>query len=328
MCPTKQTPIVETLPYAAGQSRSLALPRIGSIHHLDLRLQLQYDVANGDPGYDQDFIAKLIGGLAIRDGQGHTWWACGDGRQLYWWNYLIYQGQVRMDAMSVSVANNQLAEAFFQIHFGVNPMNPFDPSAGIPAKELGSLSLEITWRDAENLVTTAANFNMDALTVTVTPAELTGPEYEAVRRTMLQPSARWERYDIAAAQGEIGVRRELPAGNILRHTALLVLDADDTRMNVVTDADKDVTEVGYVKVPENTIPFREAWQTLRGRNAARLGLPAMTSWEGVAMVDWGQIAGDIALDLRRRGGGSDVIGFTTVDTGGGIYLLHIAYTQG
>ena len=325
--PTKRTPIVETLPYAAGQTRALALPRIGSIHHLDLRLQLQYDVTTADPGYNQDFIAKLIAGLAIKDGQGRTWWACGDGRQLYWWNYLLTQGMARMDAMSVSVANDQLAEALFQIHFGHTPRNPFDPSAGIPAKELASLSLEITWRDAENLVTTPANFNMDAMTVTVTPAELTEREYEVARRTMLLPNVRFERYPIAAAQGEVAVHRELPAGSVLGKTALLVLDADDTRMDWIA-GDRDVTEVGYIKVPENTTPFREAWQTLRGRNMANLGLPAMTNWEGVAMVDWGEIAGDIALDLQRRGGGSDVIGFSTVDTGGSIYLLHIAYARG
>ena len=91
---TKQTPIVQTLPYAAGQTRSLALPKVGSIHHLDLRLQIQYDVTTGDPGYDQDFLAKLIGAIGIRDGQGHTWWSCGDGRQLFWWAYMLYQGQV------------------------------------------------------------------------------------------------------------------------------------------------------------------------------------------------------------------------------------------
>jgi len=324
--PTKQTPLVETLPYAAGQTRTLALPRSGSIHHLDLRLQIQYDVTNGDPGYDQDFLAKLIAGLAIRDGQGHTWWSCGDGRQLYWWDYLLYRGMVRMDAMSVAVANDNLAEAFFPIHFGVNPLNSFDPTAGIPALELGQLALEVTWRDAETLVTTAANFAVDAATITVTPAELTGPEYQAVRRSMLRPMVRWERYDIAAAQGELGIHRELPAGNILRQTALLVLDADGTRMDYIA-GDRDVTEVGLVKVLENTVPFREAWQTLRGRNQGRYGLPAMTGWEGVAMLNWGQVAGDVAMDLRARLPGQDVIGFTTVDTGGDIYLLHLAYAQ-
>jgi len=143
---------------------------------------------------------------------------------------------------------------------------------------------------------------------------------------MLRPLVRWERYPIAAAQGEIGIHRELPAGNVLRQTALLVLDSDDTRMDYIA-GDRDVTEVGYVKVLENTIPFRDAWQSLRGRNQGRYGLPAMTGWEGVAMVNWGQVAGDIALDLRGRLPGQDVIGFTTVDTGGAIYLLHIAYAQ-
>ncbi|KKM85451.1 hypothetical protein LCGC14_1288910 [marine sediment metagenome] len=321
--PTKQTALVETLPYAAAQTRSLALPRNGSIHHLDLRLQIQYDVTNGDPGYDEDFLAKLISSLAIRDGQGHTWWACGDGRQLYWWAYQLYQGQVRMDTLATGVNNNLLAEAFFPIHFGVNPLNPFDPTAGIPALDLGQLALEVTWRDAENLVTTAANFAVDSATITVTPAELTGREYQAVRPTMLRPMTRWEKYDIAAAQGELGVRRELPAGIILRQTSLLVLDGDDSRMDYIA-GDRDVTEVGLVKVLENTVPFREAWQTLRGRNQGRYGLPAMTNWEGVALVNWGQLAGDVAMDLRTRLPGQDVIGFTTVDTGGDIYLLHHA----
>ena len=106
----------------------------------------------------------------------------------------------------------------------------------------------------------------------------------------------------------------------------MVVDSDDTRM--VTDQstpEQDVTEIGYIKALENTIPFKQNWVALEGDMQARLGLASKPV--GVAMVNWGEIVGDVALDLRKRLPGYDYIGFTTVDTGGDIWLLHLAYSQ-
>ena len=321
---TKRTPLVETLDYAASATRSLALERVGIITDLELRMVLQTDTSN-TPTIKQDALARMIKGLAIKDGQGHTWWACGDGRQLHWLNYLQYGGQVRMDTPPNSGTDN-VDEALWHIHFGFNPRNPFDPTAGIPAAELGQLALEITWGAATDIA--AASLSIDSGTVYVTPATILAgtPEYNAARKGMFLPNVRWEKYDIASALGNLGVTRELPAGAILRKTLVMVVDSDDTRM--VTDQstpEQDVTEIGYIKALENTIPFKQNWVALEGDMQARLGLASKPV--GVAMVNWGEIVGDVALDLRKRLPGHDYIGFTTVDTGGDIWLLHLAYSQ-
>ncbi len=317
---TKQVALVETLDYAASATRSLALERVGLITDLELRVVFQTDCTN-TPTILEDALARIIKGIAIRDGQGHTWWACGDGRQLHWLNYLQYQGQVRMDTPPTSGTDN-ISEALWHIHFGVNPLNPVDPSAGIPAIELGQLALEITWGAATDFA--AANLSIDSGTVYVTLATiLAGPQYNAVRGQILLPSVRWEKYDIAAAVGELGVRRELPVGTMLRNTLVIVTDADDTRM--VTPTDADVTEVGFYKALENTVPWRRNWIALEGDMQARYRLAAKPV--GVALVNWGNIVGDAALDLRARLPGNDYLGFTTVDTGGDIWLLHQAYSR-
>ena len=318
---TKRTPLVETLDYAASQTKSLALERVGLITDLELRMRFQTDTSD-TPTIKEDALARIIKGIAIRDGQGHTWWACGDGRQLHWLNYLQFGGQVRMDAISDADGSDKIAEALWHIHFGINPKNPFDPTSGIPAIELGQLALEITWGAATDFA--ASGVTIDSGVVTVTPATiLAGPEYNAVRAGILLPNVRWEKYDIAAAIGELGLRRELPAGTMLRKTLVIVVDGDNTRM--VTPTDSDVTEVGYIKALENTVPWKRNWIALEGDLQSRLGLAAYPV--GVGMVNWGNIVADAALDLRGRLPGNDYIGFTTVDTGGDIWLLHLAYSQ-
>lgn len=317
---TKRTPLVETLDYAANATRTLALERVGLITDLELRVVFQTDKTD-TPTIKEDALARIIKGISIKDGQGHTWWACGDGRQLHWLNYLQYQGQVRMDSPSVS-QTDYISEALWHIHFGVNPKNPFDPSAGIPAVELGQLALEISWGSATDIA--ASNLSIDSGTVYVTPATiLSGPQYNAARRNLLLPNVRWEKYDIAAAVGALGVTRELPAGTMLRKTLIMVVDGDDTRM--VTGTDEDVTEVGYIKALENTIPWKANFTALEGDLQSRLGLASKPV--GVVMVDWGEIVGGAALDLRGRLPGYDYLGFTTVDTGGDIWLLHLAYSK-
>lgn len=317
---TKRTPLVATLDYAANATRALTLERVGLITDLELRMVFQTDTSD-TPTIKEDALARIIKSIAIKDGQGRTWWACGDGRQLHWLNYLQYQGQVRMDTPPTSGTDN-VSEALWHIHFGVNPRNVFDPSAGIPAVELGQLELEISWGAATDLA--AASLTIDSGTVYATPATiLAGPEYNAVRKNLLLPNVRWEKYDIASALGNLGVTRELPAGTLLRKTMLMIVDGDDTRM--VTPTDEDVTEVGYIKALENIIPFKVNWIALEGDMQSRLGLAAKPV--GVAMVNWGEIVGGAALDLRGRLPGHDYIGFTTVDTGGDIWLLHLAYSK-
>ena len=311
---TKRVPLVETLDYAANAPRTLALEKVGLITHLDLRFRMQYDYTAGAAA--EDWFARVIKGLAIRDGQGHTWDAIGDGRQLYWKNYFQYQGQVRMDALSETGSQtDQIAEMLLQIHFGINPLNAFDPSSGIPAAELGQLALEIAWGSASDLGT---DYTIDSITTRVTPATiLVGDQYNKVRPAILLPNNRWEKVDVAAVIGEIGLRRELPAGSILRKTNLLVVDSSDDRSNA------DVTEVGYIQALENIVNLRENWETLRARAQAKYGLPALPT--GVVQIDWGEVAGDAALDLRRRLPGLDLVGFTTGVTGGDIWILHTAY---
>jgi len=313
---TKQIPLVETLDYAANMTRTLALERVGLITDLLLRLRMQYDTGTS-PSPKEDALARIIKGMAIRDGQGHTWFACGDGRQLYWWGQLLYQGQMRLDELSKTAGQtNLIAEAFFRIHFGINPLNIFDPTAGIPAVELGQLSLEVTWGDKGDLGT---DYTIDSAYIEVTPATILADQYEKIRDEVLKPDIRWEKYDIDAVIGELGIRRELPVGVLLRNSLVIVLNSADNR------SDADVSEIGYYKALENVIQYRQKWETLRGYTQSRYGLPSTPT--GVAMVQWSQIAADAALDLRARLPGYDYLCFSSAVTGGDIYIMHIAYTK-
>lgn len=310
---TKRVPLVEPLPYAASATRSLALEKIGLITHLDLLLRLN---ATYTGSLRQDAMARIIKGLAIRDGQGHTWEAYGDGRQLYWKNYLQYQGQVRLDAPATTVDGY----AHFQIHFGPNPLNPFDPISGIPAVELGQLALEVTWG-----AITVFGSGVTALVgeIRVTPAViLAGEQYNTVRPGLLLPNNRWEKVDIAAVTGEIGLRRELPAGSILRKTSFVVTDGAAAEADVRSDV--EVSEIGYIQALENIVAFREGWRALLSRAQSKYGLPALPS--GIAQIDWGEVAGDVALDLRGRLPGLDLLGFTTLTSTGDIWIAHSAYS--
>lgn len=318
MVATKQVPLVSTIDYAPSATRSISLERVGVITDLVLRVRVQYDTAAGATALE-DALARIIKGIAIRDGQGHSWWACGDGRQLHWLNYMQYQGQVRMDAVTTAVGTDKVAEALWRIHFGVNPLNAFDPSAGIPADELAQLSLEVTWGTAADFGT---NQTIDSGTVYVTPSVILAdgsPGYAAVKAGMLRPSVRWEKYDISAVVGELGIRRELPVATMLHKTALLIVDASDNRSN------DEVGEVGFYRALENTTPWRMDWTSLTGYTQARYGLPALPT--GIAMVQWGQIAGNAALDLRGRSTGYDYLAFSSLTSTGDIWLLHLAYTK-
>lgn len=309
---TKRVPQVATLDYTANTTVSKALERTGLITHLDLLLTVNQDYAAGS--LQEQALIELIASLAIKDGEGHTWFSVGDGRQLYWKNFIEYQGQVMLDTPQDG-DSGAVDYAMLQIHFGKEPLNPFDPSSGIPAKELAQLTLEVTWANAAAV---GSGVTINSASIKITPAIiLAGPQYDAVRPHILLPSFRWEKHDVASVMGDLGLEKDLPAGTILKYTDLMVVDSSDDR------TDSEVTEVGYKKILENTIPFKEAWQTLRGRMRARYGLTADPS--GIARINWGEIAGDVALDLRGRLTGYDKLGFTTAVGSGDIWLLHTAY---
>ena len=224
-----------------------------------------------------------------------------------------------------NAASNQTARANFSIHFGDDPSDTLDPSAGIPADLLSSLVLDIEWGTSAALWDTVGNgvINSAVLTVTPTIVNAGSASYNAILPTLLRPQFRAVTYTPGGAFSSLGFQQDLPQ-MMLDKTMFIGLDENNVREDNIT------TEVAYIDNHKNTT----LWETdfipwarrLVGKWLPSLGLANRRT--GVGFIDWQEITADAVLDLRDRMSTWDKIAWTTGEGGSGqtIAVVHKGYS--
>lgn len=137
----------ETHPVAAAWSASGSInlelsPKPYTITEMDIDVYATVNTG-ATPGAYNDLWDRIISTLALT-GKGKTYFAFSNARAMRHFNRFIVK-QPRRPAPLAASQTGATAHVGYKIHFGVNPANPFDLTAGIPPSESGNLSLTGTW---------------------------------------------------------------------------------------------------------------------------------------------------------------------------------------
>ena len=312
-------PMPSTIAYSSGQHVTLDLPRTGIITHIDLEINLNYDSGDVEK---EDEIKNLLASITVRDGQARTYFHASDGRLLAFLNQFQARGADLVDTLVADNSGSSLtARANFKIHFGDNPSDKIDPSAGIAADELSALVLDIEWGTTASLWTTVGNGVINSCVITVTPTIIGAdtPSYDAIRSGLLIPTFRSVIYTPTGAFSSLSFEQDLP-NIMLDKTLFIAIDENDFRENNV------VTEVAYRDAKENRVlwevDFIPWTRRLVDQGLPGAGLAGVIT--GVGFIDWQAITADAALDLRNRMATWDKLAWSTGEGGSGqtIAVIH------
>ena len=304
----RSVPMPATIAFSSGQHVVLDLPRTGIITHLDIEMNLNYDSGDVEK---EDEIKNLIASIQIRDGRGNSFFQASDGRLLAFLNQFQARGVDLVDSLVADNSSSALtARANFKIHFGDDPSDRLDPSAGIAADELSSLVLDIGWGTAASLWDTVGNGVINSCVLTVTPTIVMAdtPSYAAIRSALLTPQFRSVIFTVTGAFAALSFEQDLPS-MMLDKSLFIALDENDRHNRIVW-------EVDFIPWTRRLV---DEWLTAAGL-AGRIN--------GVGFIDWQAITADVALDLRNRMATWDKIAWTTGEGGSGqtIAVLHKGYS--
>jgi len=311
---TKKTPLVETLGFQANSTTTKKLPQSGFDCQYELLFTLGYD-SSTDYSAAEDAFARIVKGVAIKDGEGKTWLSYGDGRQLYYKNFLMRQGNVRMDTPETNVSG-QTAKMLLILHPGLKPLTTFDKSCGVPTRGLTDPSIEVTWgshTDTES----AGTLTINSLDVSITPATYLPGQIPSGADTFVYNARHLSSKPGGETYSNLSWEVELPTGNMVKASYIIVLDSAGDRSNTA------VSEVGFKRITENMIPYKAAWSDMQDRLQTILGLSSVPN--GVGMINWTEEVEHPMLNLTDRMRGEDKLCFTTAETGITILVFQQAY---
>ena len=311
-----QKTLDQTISFSASSRQVLNIPKQGFITHMDLLLHLNVTTDSGGATPREDALAKIINSLRIISAGAKTHLLIPDGRLLKYLNYYDYQGILREDDLPTSASVTSDVYALWRIHFGYDPREKFDLTVVLPTPELQNPQMIVEWGSTSDL---GSGYTINSGEITVTLYQVLFEEGE-------DPSDLWTegyvepiwdatKIDISETKSDLGEQTAIPVGNVLVRALLLVVDSSDLR------SDSEVDEVGVILPREGVIPFRVKWNTLVSRDYTDYALPSKVT--GVGMIDaeeLGQVP--FGLDLSEYDVGEILLGFTTIATGGDIYILY------
>ena len=303
------------LSYEANEVKSIDLPTRGYVTRYECLLKLNVSTGTGGGTPNEDAIFRLIKALRIEYPGGRVYYGVPDGRLIKYKNVLDFKGLLREDDLPTAASVTQDVYAKFILNWGFEPLDPFDPTVVIPAEELSDLKMSVLWGSDSDLGD-GYTINSGEIEITARYISPTEPIEQIFPLGYNIPVWTPVELDIDAVKSELGLRDDLPVGNVLRETLILVLDSSDNRSN------SDVSEVGIVKPKERKTPFRASWLAFNTATRHDYGLPSEIT--GLGCLDYEDISGIPAgLDLSIEEIGTWKIGFTTTTTGGKIKMAHI-----
>jgi len=308
--------------FGANTTTQVDLPESGYITQIDCLLHLNVTGATSvTPKCTEtaDELARIIDSCTIKASRARSYFDISDGRQWFWWNYLNYEGQMQMDTL-VSAGETADLYGLFRIHLGFDPTNPFDPTVVIPGAKLSNLQHNVTWGSASDLGTgytiNSGDMKLTIYEITLDEGEL---ESDLWPDGLVDPRVEARIIDIDAVYSNLSLEDDVPVGDTLYQTVIMVVDSDDCR------TDDDVSAVGVKFPKKRETPWDIDWQPLKAKTRSLYRIPSSVT--GVTMIPWEELSGRaVGLDLGAAQVGDCRLCFTTEASGGDIHLLYFAYS--
>jgi len=308
----------DTIAYSSGKKVRVDIPLSGYITHIDCLLTLNVE-AGATPSAAQDGLAKIINSARIRAAGAKTYFDVMDGREWLWWAYFNQEGQIQQDTLPD--AGSKEVTLILPIHLGFNWYDQFDRTVVIPAREVTNLVMEVDWGTNSDLGTGITidtdktnEMKLDISELTLEAGDL---REDVFPEGLVSPRMEPRIIDIAAAKANLGQEDEVPVGDTLFQTGIMVLNSSDNR------SDSVVSEVG-VKFPRRReTPWRRDFDFVKAMSRRHFRTPASVT--GASLYPWGWVSGKpLGLDLAAAMVGDCKMGFTTTVASGEIHLLHYA----
>jgi len=307
---------VATIDFAASSVKEVKLPTEGIVTRYDaiLKLNVTTDATEGGTP-KEDALMRIIKWLRIEGPGAKTYFAVSDGRLLKY--RAIYDfGKFKEDDLPTAAGVTADVRALIPIYFGINPLDRFDTSTVIPALRLSELVMRVLWGAASDL---GSGYTINSGQLDIIQYALVPEEGEPLSRFFPSgiPATRMEAttIDINELKSDLGLKHDVPTGDVLYRSLIMITDSADNR------SDDEVSEIGVVVEKERFIPLRIPWKLLGDRDVVDYGLDSRIT--GVAMLDWEEVSGiPLGVDMSGLAEGDVKLGFTTVATGGKIYIMH------
>lgn len=315
---TQSYPASDSIEFAANTKKGIDLPKSGYITQLDLLLTLEVDTgltvsANQDP------ISRLIKGITVSASGGQKFLDLTDGRQLYWLDYLKLEGQLHGDTLTTTASQSDVShEQELIIHWGFDWLNEFDPTVPIPTPRLDNPRIDVTWGAASDLGTgytiDTSNTKID---VTVHELALDPGETEAERWPdgMISPRIEARTKTIDEIASNLGFERDVPVGDILYETLVMVLNSSGNR------SDSEITRVGVKFPKQRRTPYERTWASMMAQTRRKYRIPS--SLVGVTLLPWEELTRRaVGIDLKMAQSGDVQLAFTTAVENGTLHLVY------
>ena len=319
--------MTDTLAWSAGSKKTLDIDRNGYITHLNLLLKAVYDTASAGLSANEDGLAHLLSSVRIATA-GRDFYNINDGRLGLFLARCQYQDAIRSDSLTTTVSQSDVTDYMqLPIHLGLQFYNTVDKTVVIPAVELPSLDLEVTWGSASALGT---GYTVTSGTLYVTYTEIllqTGETRESIFPGGLYiPRMNPQAKTVSSAYSNLSLEVDVPVGDILAWILILVHGATTGKR-----CNNLVTEFGFKFPKEAQTPYRVSW--LDETTLTRQRWALQHDYKGVVFFPLSLISGkEIGYDLSGYQVGDAKIAFTTSlsdttdgdsaqSSGGTIYLL-------
>lgn len=258
--------VIETITFTASTKKGVDLPRDRVITEIDILFEAVFDTGSAVTDA-QDAFYKMLGGLSIEGSGGVAWVDILDTRLLHYLNQQDWPGYGKVHFDDGTSQSDVTAYVPLRLHFGNNPRNPFDLSAGIRAEDIQELKFYVNWPAADRGgtgVTTDVTAAVRLLVKGVQGLSM------AERARVAVPKITQSDHTIAATASALGKKFDLPVGAHLRRSLLMLLDntaapndvRDDTRItNFALEVPKD----------QNRRPLSATWYQGKHRRLGRGG---------------------------------------------------------
>jgi len=299
--------MTDTLSWSASAKQVLGIPRQGYITDLNLYIKITYETSSGSNAVHEDNLANILSSIRIATA-GRDFYNVNDGRLALYLARMQYQDQVKNQTpITTASQTGQIADLLIPIHLGLQPYNVMDKTVVIPAVDLPSLDLEVTWGAATAL--NGTGYTVTAATLYLTYTEMLLQRGETINQIIpagiFIPRMNAQKKAVSADYTNLSLETDVPVGDILSWMLVMVEGSTSLRNQNL------VTEVGFKFPKEAQTPYRTNFPDETFLTRKRWALSH--DYDGVTFLPLSLISGkEMGYDLSGYQVGDAKIAYTVV----------------